>query len=142
MGIRKAIGTIQGPRSTIEILERHMSFPSDAKVGSIALATDGEGSGDAEAFIEFKGALVKSLESAGLYDSNRGSVTLVATLLTNTRLPARQKIVLEISLSMPAGELGEARITTDVHGIADREKVVDDMSESVMLFIKDLRQGV
>ena len=141
MGIRKVIGTIQGPRSTIDILERHMEFPLDAKVGSVALATDGEGSGDAEGFNEFKSSLVGSLQSAGLYDSSRGSVTLVATLLTNTRLPARQKIVLEISLSMPVGELGEARITTDVQGLADREKVVADMSESVLLFIRDLQQG-
>jgi hypothetical protein len=50
MGIRKAIGTIQGPRSTIEIPERHTAFPSNAKVGSVALATDGEGSGEVGPF--------------------------------------------------------------------------------------------
>jgi hypothetical protein len=68
-------------------------------------------------------------------------MTPVATLLTNTRLPARQKIVREITLSMPAGGLGEVRITTDVQGLVDRKKVISDMSESIMFFIQDPQQG-
>ncbi len=139
MGVRKAIGTIQGPRSTIELLERNKPFPTDARVGSIALATDGEGAGDAERFALFKSVLSSTLRDAGLYAPDRGAVTLVVTLLTDTQLPARQKIVVEVAVSMPSGELGEARITTDLHGLANPSDVIADMAASVQLFLENLR---
>lgn len=139
MGVRKVIGTIQGPRSTIEILEEHARFPEGMKIGVIALATDGAGASDDERFALFRSAMIKALRDQDLYQPDQGTVTLVITLLTDTRLPARQKIVVEVGLSMAAGELGEARITTDLQGIGDREDVVSDMARSVVLFIQDLQ---
>jgi hypothetical protein len=139
MGVRKAIGTIQGPRSTIEILEEHALMPSAMTVGTIALATDGEGASDVDRFSLFRSALTKELSDQNLYQADQGSATLVVTLLTDTRLPARQKIVVEVAVSAASGEFGEARITTNLQGLADREDVIADMARSVVLFIQDLQ---
>ena len=141
MGVRKAIGTLQGPRSTIEVLEEHAPMPSGMKIGTIALATDGEGASDDERFSLFRSALVAELRAQDLYRPDQGLATLVITLLTDTRLPARQKIVVEVGVSAAAGEIGEARVTTDLQGLADRKDVVADMARSVVIFIQELRDA-
>ena len=74
-----------GPRSTIEILEEYVSMPSGMKVGTIALATDGEGASDVEWFSFFRSALTKVLRDEDLYRPDQGAATLVVTLLTDTR---------------------------------------------------------
>ena len=47
--------------------------------------------------------------------------------------------MVEVALSAASGEFGEARITTDLQGLTDREDVVAEMTRSVILFIQDLQ---
>lgn len=114
-------------------------MPSGMTIGTIALATDGEGASDDERFSLFRSALVSELREQDLYRPDQGLATLVVTLLTDTRLPARQRIVVEVAVSAATGEIGEARVTTSLQGLADREDVVADMARSVVIFIQELR---
>ena len=81
----------------------------------------------------------KELSDQNLYQADQGSATLVVTLMTDTTLPARQKIVLELAVSAASGEFAAARVTTNLQGLADREDVIADMARSVVLFIQDLQ---
>ena len=142
MAARKAIGTIVGANSTIKVMEDTHTILPNAKVGMVALTTEGVGSSDDADFDMFRAQVVKMLEGRGLYDPGNGTITLVVELLTDTNLPARKKVEVNVGVSCATGEIGEAVITTNLNGLGTREDVGREMAEAIGLFLDDLRKDV
>ena len=93
-------------------------------------------------FDMFRAQVVKMLEGRGLYDPGKGTITIVVELLTDTNLPARKKVEVNVRVSCATGEIGEAVITTNLNGLGTREDVGREMAEAIGLFLDDLRKDV